>query len=142
MLVVDLYNNLIDNEQDGFKEFCGDIFSSLSRTDQRNAGETYLYGLLNCSGRKSIRRLAATSPGRSEQSLQQFINQSPWDHEPIRHRLMTHLVRTVRPTAWAIEEVAFPKHGHYSAAVERQYVRSLGRVANCQLAIAVTFMAD
>jgi SRSO17 transposase len=125
-----------------FRNFCGDVFGSLGRTDQRKAAETYLYGLLNCSGRKSIRRLVATAPGRSEQSLQQFINQSPWDPEPIRRRLFSHLIQQIKPTAYVLEEVHFPKHGRYSAAVERQYVPSLGRVCNCQLAIAVTLTDD
>jgi SRSO17 transposase len=142
MILANQWSYSADCKLDPFKEFCEDIFSSLSRNDQRRAGETYLYGLLNCEGRKSIRRLAAAAPGRSEQSLQQFINQSPWDHEPIRQRLFAQLVNAVQPTAWAIEEVAFPKHGHYSAAVARQYVRSLGRVANCQLAITVTLLSD
>lgn len=124
--------------EDDFKEFCSDVFATLGRTDQRQAAETYLYGLLNCPGRKSIRRLVATAPGRSEQSLQQFINQSPWDPEPIRQQLLNLLLRELQPTAWMVEEVHFPKHGHYSAAVDRQYVHSLGRVSNCQLAIAVT----
>jgi SRSO17 transposase len=126
---------------EGFGEFCCDVFATLRRVDQRHAAETYLYGLLNCTGRKSIRRLAAAAPGRSEQSLQQFINQSPWDPEPVRQRLMMHLVRSLRPTAWAIEEIAFLKNGRYSAAVDRQYVRSLGRVRNCQLAISVVLVA-
>src|SRR5690349_19669687 len=43
---------------DDFRDFCGDIFCTLGRADQRRAGETYLYGLLNCPGRKSIRRMA------------------------------------------------------------------------------------
>lgn len=127
--------------EDAFKDFCRDVFASLSRVDQRHAAETYLNGLLSCTGRKSIRRLAAAAPGRSEQSLQQFINQSPWDPEPIRQRLMAHLVRSMRPVAWATEEVAFLKNGHYSAAVDRQYVRSLGRICNCQLAISVVMVA-
>ncbi len=128
--------------QKDFKEFCGDVFATLGRTDQRQAAETYLYGLLNCQGRKSIRRLVATAPGRSEQSLQQFINQSPWDPEPIRQRLLAHLVRHLQPSAWTIEEIHFPKHGRYSAGVDRQYVPFLGRVCNCQMAIAVTLTAD
>ncbi|WP_306210633.1 IS701 family transposase [Actinoplanes sp. RD1] len=123
---------------DTFDDFCADVFASLGRTDQRSAAGTYLYGLLSCPGRKSIRRLVETSPGRSEQSLQQFINQSPWDPEPIRRRLFHRLVERVRPAAWVVEEVSFPKHGRWSAAVERQYVPSLGRVCNCQLAITVT----
>jgi SRSO17 transposase len=120
-----------------FKMFCAEVFATLGRTDQRNAAETYLYGLLNCTGRKSIRQIVAAAPGRSEQSLQQFINQSPWDPDPIRRELLKHLLRHLQPTAWVLEEVHFPKHGRYSAAVERQYVHSLGRVSNCQMAIAV-----
>jgi hypothetical protein len=132
-----------DWPDDYFKEFCNDIFRTLYRVDQRRAGKTYLHGLLNCPGRKSIRRMAAMTPGcHSEQSLQQFVNQSPWDHEPIRQRLMNYLVQALRPQAWVIEEVAFPKHGRYSAAVERQYVRSLEKVCNCQLSIVVTMASD
>lgn len=129
-------------QAEDFKEFCGDLFASLGRTDQRHAAETYLYGLLNCAGRKSIRRLVATAPGRSEQSLQQFINQSPWDPEPIRQRLLSYLVQELPLAAWVMEEVHFPKHGRYSAAVDRQYVPSLGRVSNCQLALTVTLTAE
>lgn len=127
---------------DHFKEFCDDIFQALNRADQRRAGETYLHGLLNCDGRKSIRRMASMTPGnQSEQSLQQFINQSPWDYHPIRERLLNRLVRAVKPSAWVISEVAFPKHGRYSAAVHRQYVRSQQKVSNCQLA-AVAILAS
>jgi hypothetical protein len=124
-------------------EFCADVFEGLPRVDQRRAGETYLRGLLNCPGRKSVRRMAATLPSRhSEQSLQQFINQSTWDYEPIRQRLMRRLGDSLRPTAWVIEEVSFPKHGRLSAAVERQYVRSLQKVCNCQLAVTATLTTD
>jgi SRSO17 transposase len=129
-------------EMDALGHFCGDIFATLARVDQRRAAESYVYGLLTCAGRKSIRRLAATVPNHSEQSLQQFVNQSPWDPNPIRQRLLGHLIRELQPLAWLIEEVHFPKHGYYSAAVERQYVRSLSRVRNCQLAITVTLTTD
>lgn len=121
-----------------FREYCDDLFSTLYRADQRRAGEGYLHGLLNCPGRKSVRRLAAALADRSEQSLQQFINHSPWNPEPLRRRLLSMASDLLRPTAWVLQEVAFPKHGRYSAAVERQYVRSMGKVSNCQLAVAVT----
>jgi SRSO17 transposase len=55
---------------------------------------------------------------------------------------MSRLLRSVHPAAWVIEEVAFPKHGRYSAAVERQYVRSLEKVRNCQLAVVVTLTTE
>lgn len=125
-----------------FREFCADIFDALCRIDQRRAGEAYLHGLLSCPGRKSVRRMATEAPRHSEQSLQQFVNQSTWDHEPIRQRLMQLMVGALRPTAWVIEEVAFPKHGRLSAAVDRQYVRSLQKLCNCQLSVTVTLTTD
>ncbi|MFI5934569.1 IS701 family transposase [Actinoplanes sp. NPDC051494] len=129
--------------EDLFQEFCGDIFQTLHRADQRRAGQTYLNGLINCDGRKSIRRMAALSASHhSEQSLQQFINQSPWDHQPIRERLLERLIDVVKPEAWVITEVAFPKHGRYSAAVHRQYVRAEQRVSNCQLATVAVMATD
>ena len=129
--------------EDHFQEFCDDIFQTLHRADQRRAGRTYLNGLINCDGRKSIRRMAALSASQhSEQSLQQFINQSPWDHQPIRERLLGRLVDAVHPDAWVIGEVAFPKHGRYSAAVHRQYVRADRRVSNCQLATAAVMATE
>jgi len=129
--------------KDHFQEFCDDVFQALHRADQRRAGQTYLNGLINCDGRKSIRRMAALSASRhSEQSLQQFINQSPWDHQPIRERLLGRLVDAVKPEAWVICEVAFPKHGRYSAAVHRQYVRAERRVSNCQLATVAVLATD
>lgn len=120
---------------DPLKDYCSDIFASMYRADQRRAGEAYLRGLLSNGGRKSVCRHAAAASGRSVQSLQQFLSQSPWDPVPIRRRLLTQLVASQHPLACVIEEVAFPKHGRHSVAVERQYARSLGRVYNCQLAI-------
>lgn len=139
------YGDVLAAQQsdDHFRDFCGDIFQSLHRADQRRAGETYLNGLLKCDGRKSIRRMATMTPGqRSEQSLQQFINQSPWDYRPIRERLLNRLGQAIKPTAWVIGEMAFPKHGRYSAAVQRQYVRSEQRVTNCQLSAVAILASD
>src|SRR5215213_11793999 len=61
----------------------------------------YLQGLLTDGDRKSIeplsRRvtlpegLASKDP---EQALQQFINQSPWDHEAVLRRYRAHLATT------------------------------------------------
>src|SRR5215208_6524002 len=120
-------------ENVAFREYCDELFSTLYRVDQRRAGEGYLHGLLNCPGRKSVRQLAAILADRSEQSLQQFISHSPWNPEPLRRRLLSMASDLLQPTAWVLQEVAFPKHGRYSAAVERQYVRSMGKVCNCQL---------
>jgi hypothetical protein len=121
--------------------FCHSLFTSLPRRDQRHWGEVYVRGLTTLPGRKSIRSISEQiAGGRAEQCLQQFVNQSPWSWAPVRRSLAENVAAALRPTAWVVREVAFPKNGDRSAGVARQYVDSLGRTLNCQLGLAV-FMA-
>ncbi|HEX3651126.1 MAG TPA: transposase, partial [Pseudonocardiaceae bacterium] len=122
-------------------DYCDFVLGTLGRADQRRSGEVYVRGLLYCEGRRSIRNIAARIGGCSEQSLQQFVNQSPWDPHPVRQRTAAVLTAWVRPSAWVLDEVAFDKHGEQSAAVDRQFVPSQGRVRNCQLG-AVAMLAS
>lgn len=134
----------LDRELDRkLHDYCGDLFETLSRADQRRSGEAYVRGLLGAGGRKSIRRIATQRvDGYSDQSLQQFVNQSPWNPNPVRQRLARLAADTLAPTGWVLEESVFPKHGRHSAGVERQYVPSCGRVRNCQLGVTVLLATD
>lgn len=140
-------------------EFCGTVFGSVARSDQRRWAELYVRGLMSVPGRKSIRRICelATSDdgtrclesfsdlvaGRDPvQSLQQFVNQSPWDWRPVRRAFAEEMSRHLRPRAWVVREVVFPKNGEGSVAVARQYVPSEGRILNCQRALAVFLAGD
>jgi DDE superfamily endonuclease len=119
-------------------DYCGELFETLPRADQRRSGEAYVRGLLGAGGRKSIRRIATQRvDGYSDQSLQQFVNQSPWNPNPVRQRLARLAAETLQPVGWVLEESVFPKHGRHSAGVERQFVPSCGRVRNCQLGVSV-----
>jgi SRSO17 transposase len=122
---------------------CSEVFWSLARADQRRWAEVYVRGLLSVPGRKSIRRICDEVVGYpAEQSLQQFLSQSPWDEREVRRNLATLIATTVRPRAIAFREVAFPKHGANSVAVARQFAPSLGRVLNGQLGIAAFLATD
>lgn len=119
--------------------FCADVFGSLTRADQRRWASVYVNGLATLPGRKSIRRIADDAgPGTTDQSLQQFVNQSPWDHTPVRQALAARAAELAEPAAIVVEEVVFAKHGRFSPGVERQYVRSIGRVSNCQLGLSIS----
>jgi SRSO17 transposase len=74
--------------------------------------------------------------GSVDQCLQQFVNQSPWRWEPVRQALARRAT-PIRPQAWVVQEVVFPKNGASSVGVARQYASSAGRVLNCQLGLAV-----
>jgi hypothetical protein len=129
-------------QSDELSVFCEDLFASLPRSDQRRWAEVYLRGLLSVPGRKSTRRISDQVVGwRAEQSLQQFVNQSPWQWNSVR-RMLAHHASVIRPRAWLVHEAIFPKNGHNSVGVAKQYAPSIGRTLNCQLGLAVSLASD
>lgn len=127
----------------GLAEFCDELFETLGRSDQRRWAEVYVRGLLLVPGRKSIRRISEGVLGHDAgQSLQQFVNQSPWPWAPVRRSLAGLVNRVARPRAWVVREVAFPKNGASSVGVARQYAPSERRMLNCQRAVGVFLVGD
>ncbi|MEU1289241.1 IS701 family transposase [Kitasatospora sp. NPDC005856] len=123
--------------------FCRGLFGSLPRSDQRRWAEVYVRGLVSVPGRKSIRRISELVVGADAvQSLQQFVNQSPWDWSPVRRALAEQVEEALRPRAWVVREAVFPKNGDGSVAVARQYAPSAGRVLNAQRGLAVFLAGD
>ncbi len=123
--------------------FCQDLFSSFARSDQRRWGEVYVRGLYSLPGRKTIRRISDHVVGwRADQSLQQFVNQSPWSWEPVRGALAREVASTLRPRALVLAEAVFPKNGASSVGVAKQFAPSCQRMLNCQLGLAVFLACD
>ena len=79
--------------QDYVEEFAADF----GRSERRHWCGKYLEGLLREGERKSIEPLAARVGG-DDQALQQFVNQSPWDHQAVLFRLR-QLMRGAVPRA-------------------------------------------
>jgi SRSO17 transposase len=123
-------------------EFCGEIFESMRRKDQRRWGEVYVRGLMLDGKRKSIEPMAARLPDGDEQCLQQFVNQSPWDPMLVRRALARRMSRALSPEAWVIDDTGFPKFGKHSVGVARQYSGALGKVGNCQIGVSVNAATD
>ncbi|MGW3995016.1 IS701 family transposase [Amycolatopsis sp. NPDC004772] len=123
--------------------FCQELFASFARSDQRRWGEVYVRGLYSLPGRKTIRRISDHVVGwRADQSLQQFVNQSPWHWAPVRGALARAVAGTLRPRALVIAEAVFPKNGASSVGVAKQFAPSCQRVLNCQLGLAVFLACD
>jgi SRSO17 transposase len=90
------------------EEFAGEVFDSVRRKDQRRWGEVYLRGLMLDGKRKSIEPMAARLPDGDEQCLQQFVNQSPWDWQPVRRELAVRMSAEIEPEAWIVDDTGFP----------------------------------
>src|SRR5450756_1558450 len=122
--------------------FAAEMLGSLPRSDQRRWGETYLRGLMLDGRRKSIEPLAARLTDGDEQCLQQFVDQSPWEWEPVRERLALRMASEIAPLAWIVDDTGFPKAGRYSVGVARQYSGTLGKVAGCQVGVSVSAASE
>src|SRR5215831_11125673 len=123
---------------DRLQKFLTTMLAGVGRAERRRHGSLYVQGLLLDGERKSIEPLAGRVPGADVQALQQFVGQSPWAWAPVRHHLAQRMEQALRPAAaWIVDDTGFPKQGHHSVAVARQYSGTLGKVGNCQVAVTV-----
>ena len=123
---------------DRLEEFLTTMLASAGRSERRHHGSLYVQGLLLDGERKSVEPLAQRVPGGNVQALQQFVGQSPWAWEPVRRLLAQRVEEELLPAAgWIVDDTGFPKQGKESVGVARQYSGTLGKVANCQVAVAV-----
>ncbi|SFL22581.1 transposase, IS4 family [Streptosporangium canum] len=86
--------------------------------------------------------MAERLPDGDMQALQQFVNQSPWEHTAVLRAVARKTVPIVDPQVWVINDVSFPKDGKMSAAVARQWCGALGKQANCQVAVSLHAASD
>jgi len=117
----------------------GEMFASLPRSDQRRWGETYLRGLMLDGRRKSIEPMAVRLPDGDEQCLEQFVNQSPWEWEPVRERLAR---RMIAPLVVIVDDTGLLKAGRCSVGVARQYSSTLGKVGSRQIGVSLSAASD
>ncbi|MFJ3245273.1 IS701 family transposase [Streptomyces sp. NPDC086782] len=122
--------------------FVAEVFASVPRRDQRAKGDCYLRGLMLDGRRKSIQPMAERLPDGDMQALQQFVNQSPWDHAAVLRAVAVKTVPVVDPLVWVIDDVSFPKDGKMSAGVARQWCGALGKQSNCQVAVSLHAASD
>lgn len=119
-------------------QFLAGVTASLGRSERHHWAKLYLQGLLMEGGRKSIEPMAGRVGGADVQSLRQFVGQSPWAVEGIQKQLAEQVVDLLaEPEVWMIDETSFPKAGDSSVGVARQYCGTLGKIANCQVAVSL-----
>ncbi|MAT70883.1 MAG: hypothetical protein CMJ58_15315 [Planctomycetaceae bacterium] len=111
--------------------------------------EAYVLGVLLDGQRKSVepmaKRLQAIdqSDADYEQSLQQFVDQSPWDEQAVLAGLQAWIARQFNADGCLIiDDTGFPKPGERSVGVARQDTGTLGKIASCQVAVTLHLATD
>jgi SRSO17 transposase len=117
-----------------------DDFAPLFHT--RNASgkhaPNYLKGLLSNLPDKNMERMAESIDGSTQQELQQFISDSPWQDRPVwdavAHRVDAKLGGQ-EDSMLVGDESCFAKQGGNSVGVARQHNGRLGKTDNCQVGV-------
>lgn len=101
---------------------------------QRVSLREYIDGLLGDSPRKSMQAmLARVTEPRSYQAFQHFITHAPWNTQGVWRRLLDLIPD--REGVLILDDTPFLKQGSHSVGVGRQYVSTLQKIANCQVAV-------
>ena len=118
--------------------FLEDLLAPMGRSERQHWARIYVQGLLLDGERKSIEPMASRIAGADVQALRQFVGQSPWAVEEVQRRLAHKVIDLLSEAeVWIIDETSFPKAGRHSVGVARQYCGTLGKIANCQVAVSL-----
>jgi SRSO17 transposase len=118
--------------------FLEDLLEPMGRRERQHWARVYVQGLLLDGERKSIEPMAQRIAGADVQALRQFVGQSPWAVEEVQRRLAHKVVDLLSEAeVWIIDETSFPKAGQHSVGVARRYCGTLGKIANCQVAVSL-----
>jgi SRSO17 transposase len=130
-------------------EFFADCFA---RPASRQHALTYVTGLLQAEGRKSVEPIALRfTPRAGEEAqgakevlaLQRFLTDSPWNAQDVQRQVQATAAAELFPSATAsplglvgvIDESSFEKSGPHSVGAKRQYCGHLGKTDNCQVGV-------
>ena len=123
-----------------FSAYVEHLSACLGHADRVEPFRSYCTGLLLPGDRKSVEPMAARlCPERTSaahQALLHFVGQSPWDEKAllraVRGVVLPIMTEGQPIEAWIVDDTGFPKKGHHSVGVARQYCGQLGKQDNCQ----------
>ena len=111
------------------------------RSEGRQDLERYSTGLLSDLPRKNGDTIAAALPGTNAQRLQELLTRIQWDEAAVNAQRVEFMRDTVRvgDGALIVDATDFVRQGKSSVGVARQYAGSVGKRANCQVAVTTTY---
>ena len=118
-------------------EFLGQFRVHFAQRGSAVALERYVTGLLTEHPNKNCDTLAAVVPGTSQQRLHHLLTEMVWDEADLNRQRVRAMValKTEGDGALVIDDTGFAKQGRHSVGVSYQYSGTLGKVANCQVAV-------
>jgi len=122
-----------------------EIYNPLfQRREQREQSEKYLQGLLSEIENKSVEAMILHMEGDNPNAIrasQQFLGQGAWKDGPILNRHWQEVDKDIGDENGVLitDGSDFPKQGQESVGVKRQMCGQLGKVANCQAGVFLSY---
>jgi SRSO17 transposase len=105
----------------------------------------YIQGKFLTTGNGNMTTYQKKVPDCNSQSLQHFISNSPWKHQPVLDHIQRDVVEAIGDSEHGsihVDECCLPKQGKYSVGAARQYCGRLGKIANCQVGVFLGYTND
>jgi SRSO17 transposase len=118
-------------------EFLGHFQPRFAFPKRSSVLERYVTGLLTEHPHKNCQAMAEVLPGTNSQQLNNLLTEMQWDEEDLNRQRVQFMSQlpTSGDGVLAIDDTGFSKQGEHSVGVARQYSGTLGKVANCQIAV-------
>ena len=134
-----------DRVAESFAAFHREFAPLFGRPEAVNHAEQYVRGLLvQQTDRRNAENISEAVDDVAPRALQRFLTDSPWSSERVIDRLQGYVGRRLRSREgiFVIDGSEFPKQGKKSVGVARQYCGRLGKVANCQAGVFLTYVSE
>ena len=137
-------------QEQRFAAYIEGLAEAAGHADRNVPLKNYCTGLLLPGERKSVEpmaaRLAPDSVRRMHQSLHHVVADAPWRDEAVLDRcldfVLPAMLRQEPIVAWVVDDTGFPKKGHESVGVARQYCGQVGKQDNCRVAVSLSVTTE
>jgi SRSO17 transposase len=127
----------------GIDEYLTPFARFFRRQEGRELSACYVTGLMMEGERKSVEPMSERVHA-SERGMQRLLTEVKWDCEGVfKEYRRQMLAETSDPQGvLVVDDTAFPKKGTHTVCVARQYCGALGKVANCQVGVSMSYVGQ
>jgi len=106
--------------------------------------QKYIRGLLSDAERKNGWQIAEKTGESAPYNVQQFINRGVYSSNELRDELRGYVSEELGESdgVMIVDDTGFIKQGEKSCGVQRQYTGTVGKTANCQLGVFLSYSSS
>ena len=134
----------LETELAAYSQLYRDLFG---RREQKEQYEIYLQGLMSDLPNKSVETMMLNLNGddpRAIRNMQHFLSEGSWQDQEILRRHWQEVSKDLDDENGVIivDDSGFPKQGKESVGVKRQWCGQVGKKANCQVGVFLSYASQ